>query len=883
MKLQPMIKNTNFELLLPVGQKEMALAAIHNGADAIYVGFPGFNARGRSYDFEVQELKEIIDTCHLYGVKVNLAFNIVIFEEEIAKVVTAIHDILPLKPDALIVQDLGLAQIIRKIAPLQPIHASTQMTITNDLAIQFVDDLRIKRFVLGRENSLPEIKLIKEKTDKELEVFVHGALCVSYSGQCFTSESLGGRSANRGQCAQSCRFSYDLIVDGEKYNTLDKNYLVSPQDLCGIQEIPELMKIGVTSFKIEGRLKTPEFVASSAKEFRTAMDRYLKGKNLNSSEIAEAKKNMATQYSRGFFSGWLHGVDHQQLVDGTFSSHRGALIGTVIGREDNSILLVELTNETAESSTALKPGDGLLWTLGDKEWGSFIFSVEKVRAKIYRIGISKDLRTENDFTDAKLYLNHNKDLKKDLNKSFQDKNYFKRIPVKVEIIIDIDKPVLAKITDDRFLVQGQSASNTSLAQKRPLSDEDIRNEFDSLSGSAFKLEELNIIRTTKESVFLNAKDLKNLRQNLIAELTIKRSSQRIEVSDFDLLTEESGEYFKFDKTSLFEVKLQNIASSENNENTYPEFQVKPSNTLKFNVLLRSREQVDDLCLAINDNKFSAQDFNCIILDFEFGRDYQSSMDKLRALDLKIGIATTRILKPQEYTNLKIIAGLKPDMILARNLGAIHYFQKINPFQGQLLGDFSLNVTNHLTADYLLSKNLASLCLSYDLNQSQVSEILKNSAAERLEITVHQFMPSFHMEHCVFAAFLSKGSSFKDCGKPCEKHHVQLRDQFNNLHWIKPDHECRNTMFNAKAQTAIKFVADWKNLGLGNIRYEALHETGAELISKIQSYVLYLKGNLNLDETLKSLKTTETYGLSEGSFSKEHKYQSRKKDFSTQDY
>lgn len=860
MKLQPMIKNTNFELLLPVGQKEMALAAIHNGADAIYVGFPGFNARGRSYDFEVQELKEIIDTCHLYGVKVNLAFNIVIFEEEIAKVVTAIHDILPLKPDALIVQDLGLAQIIRKIAPLQPIHASTQMTITNDLAIQFVDDLRIKRFVLGRENSLPEIKLIKEKTDKELEVFVHGALCVSYSGQCFTSESLGGRSANRGQCAQSCRFSYDLIVDGEKYNTLDKNYLVSPQDLCGIQEIPELMKIGVTSFKIEGRLKTPEFVASSAREFRTAMDRFLEGQNLSSSEIAEAKKNMATQYSRGFFSGWLHGVDHQQLVDGTFSSHRGALIGTVIGREDNSILLVELTNE---ATTNLKPGDGLLWTLADKEWGSFIFSVEKVRAKIYRIGISKDLRTENGFNDAKLYLNHNKDLKKDLNKSFQDKNYFKRIPVKIEVIIDIDKPVLAKITDDRFLVQGQSASNTSLAQKRPLSDEDIRNEFDSLSASAFKLEELNIVRKTKESVFLNAKDLKNLRQSIIAELTTKRSSQRIEVSDFDLLTEENGEYFKFDKTSLFEDT--------------------PSNTLKFNVLLRSREQVDDICLAINDNKFYAQDFNCIILDFEFGRDYQSSMEKLRTLNLKIGIATTRILKPQEYTNLKIIAGLKPDMILARNLGAIHYFQKINPFQGQLLGDFSLNVTNHLTADYLLAKNLTSLCLSYDLNQNQVSEILKNSTPEKLEITVHQFMPSFHMEHCVFAAFLSKGSSFKDCGKPCEKHHVQLRDQFNNLHWIKPDHECRNTMFNAKAQTAIKFVADWKTLGLGSIRYEALHETGAELINKIQSYVDFLKGNLSLDETLKSLKTTETYGLSEGSFRKEHKYQSRKKDFSAQDY
>ncbi|MBC7457284.1 MAG: U32 family peptidase, partial [Bdellovibrionaceae bacterium] len=268
----------NFELLLPVGHKEMALAAIHNGADAIFVGFPGFNARGRSYDHELTELQEIIETCHLYGVKVNLAFNIVIFENELDQVVEAIKKVLPLKPDALIVQDLGLVSLIRQIAPNQVIHGSTQMTVTNDLAIELLSDLNIKRFVLGRENSLSEIKLIKKSTEKELEVFVHGALCVSYSGQCFTSESIGGRSANRGQCAQSCRFSYDLIVDGEKKNTVDRDYLVSPQDLCGIAEIPELMEIGVNSFKVEGRLKSPEYVASVASSYKDVMNKTLDNK-----------------------------------------------------------------------------------------------------------------------------------------------------------------------------------------------------------------------------------------------------------------------------------------------------------------------------------------------------------------------------------------------------------------------------------------------------------------------------------------------------------------------------------------------------------------------------------------------------------------------------
>ena len=239
----------NFELLLPVGNVEMALAAIHNGADAIYVGFPGYNARGRAIDFEVEELRNIIQTCHLHGVKAHLALNILIFPDELEKLVPVLERILPLKPDALIVQDLGLASLIRQMAPHQVIHGSTQMTVTNHEAITLLDDLDIKRFVLGRENSLREIELIKAQTNKDLEVFVHGALCVSYSGQCFTSESIGGRSANRGQCAQSCRFGYEMWVDGEKKSLVQKQYLVSPQDLCGVAEIPALMDLGSPPLK----------------------------------------------------------------------------------------------------------------------------------------------------------------------------------------------------------------------------------------------------------------------------------------------------------------------------------------------------------------------------------------------------------------------------------------------------------------------------------------------------------------------------------------------------------------------------------------------------------------------------------------------------------
>ena len=369
----------NSELLLPVGNIQMAQAAIHNGANAIYVGMPGFNARGRTHDHNFDELKQIIELCHLYDVHVHVAFNILIFQNEIDRAMETLQEVLKLNPDALIIQDLGIVRLVRSLAPNQVIHGSTQMTITNHEAISLLDDLKIERFVLGRENSLSEIRMIKEKTTKELEVFVHGALCVAYSGQCFTSEAIGGRSANRGQCAQSCRLEYDLIVDDKKVDLLDSKYLVSPQDLCGIDDIPKLKELGIESFKVEGRLKSPEFVASVAHSYRKAIDQY------DSEEAKKNKEIMALTYSRGFFNGWIDGVNHQKLVDGTYSSNRGLFVGHVLRVTGTSVLV--------ESETEIFPGDGVLIAKGDKQFGANIYEVSKNnKGYILRFQNSADLK-----------------------------------------------------------------------------------------------------------------------------------------------------------------------------------------------------------------------------------------------------------------------------------------------------------------------------------------------------------------------------------------------------------------------------------------------------------------------------------------------------------
>ena len=225
--------------------------------------------------------------------------------------------------DALIVQDIGLVRLAREITPELPIHASTQMTITSPEGVRFAKELGAELVVLARELSLRE--MAKFDSALPLEVFVHGALCVAYSGQCLTSESLGRRSANRGECAQACRMPYELIVDGALRDLGDKRYLLSPQDLSAVGEIPALIEQGIASFKIEGRLKSPEYVAAVCQVYRKAIDAALEGRE--GAVTAEDRYAMEMTFSRGLFSGWMHGVNHQELVGARFGKKRGPLIG----------------------------------------------------------------------------------------------------------------------------------------------------------------------------------------------------------------------------------------------------------------------------------------------------------------------------------------------------------------------------------------------------------------------------------------------------------------------------------------------------------------------------------------------------------------------------
>ena len=266
------------ELLAPAGYWDCVRAAVENGADAVYFGLDRFNARMRSQNFTESDLPELMAFLHSRGVKGYITFNTLIFPSELAAAERYLRTMITAGVDAAIVQDVGMCRLIRHLSADFPIHGSTQMTITSAAGVEFANNLDIQLVVLARECSLKDIEKIQQQTQAialPLEVFVHGALCVAYSGQCLTSESLGGRAANRGECAQACRMTYDMKVDGELIDLEDKQYLLSPQDLSGLAVLPDLIQSGVSCLKIEGRLKSPEYVANVTHVYRQALDRAL--------------------------------------------------------------------------------------------------------------------------------------------------------------------------------------------------------------------------------------------------------------------------------------------------------------------------------------------------------------------------------------------------------------------------------------------------------------------------------------------------------------------------------------------------------------------------------------------------------------------------------
>ncbi len=803
----PLNSKTRPELLAPAGNWECARAAVANGADAIYFGMPRFNARLRADNFSEGDLPQLMTFLHRHGVKGFVAFNTLIFTGELADAAEQLRVLEAAGVDAVIVQDLGLARMVKALTPNLRLHASTQMTLTSPEGVAFAKRLGIDQAVLARELSLRELERFKDET-VPLEVFVHGALCVAYSGQCLTSESLGRRSANRGECAQACRMTYDLIVDGEHRDLGDKRYLLSPQDLAAVNEIPRLMELGIRSFKIEGRLKTPEYVAAVTRIYRRAID--------EAHEAFTSQRDMyelEMAFSRGLFTGWMHGVNHQKLVGALYGKKRGPLVGRVTRIVDND------TVELDALGAGIKPGDGVAFenlNNTNDEQGGAVYEI-RGRTLSFRHG---HLRMESIPVGTRVFKTSDPALNRELRATFEGE-----IPLRKQGRLEL---TLTGRVGDRLVlhcgcVSVKSEMVLQQAVKRPLTLETVREQLGRLGGTAYELGVVNF--EVEGEVMLPISELNRLRRELLAALEGNAVPRTLQAP-----------------SSTLDAMLRSIPKPDPHRRE-----------CELRVLCRSMEQIQ-AALECGVSR--------LYVDFEDIRKYPEAVKQVRdAGAVEIWLATPRIQKAAEAGFFKLIERAAPDGVLIRNLGALAFF-KDSPLK--LTGDFSLNVANPLTAAFLKEQTaLEQLTLSYDLNLEQVIDLLHAAPPEWFELTLHQHMPMFHMEHCAFAAFMSTGTDFTNCGRPCERHRVHLRDRVGMSHPLKADVGCRNTLFNAVAQTGAVYYDDLFAAGLRSFRVELLEHDANETAEVIQLYQGLLVGEVQAEAVWRKLKAQSQLGVTRG--------------------
>jgi len=830
------------ELLSPAGNWDCARAAVAAGADAIFFGLPKFNARLRADNFIAEDLPELMEYLHRYGVKGFVTMNTLIFTGEMAAAEAQLRMIADAGVDALIIQDLGLAKLARTVAPNVELHASTQMTITSPEGLAFAESLfPMERAVLARELSIKEIERFKgSKTP--LEVFVHGALCVAYSGQCLTSESLGQRSANRGECAQACRMPYEIVVDGETRELGEVRYLLSPQDLAAADLIPDLIRAGVKSFKIEGRLKSPEYVAAVTRVYRKAIDAAL---SETPDPITDADRyELEMTFSRGLSTGWLSGTNHPYLTHGRFGKKRGPLLGEIVDCGEGWIKLGKTTG------VPITAGDGVVFDAGenrDLEQGARIWKISGDRLIFHTTysGINFD-RIKPGVT---LYKTSDPKLESDIRRFWQNTRPAERkTPLDIIVTGRPGEPMIlsAKVAGAPNLVAGASSPSPSSghpapmistaspiplqpAAKHPLTTEILFAQLSRLGDTDYELGSLE--NRLEGDCHLALSALNQLRRALVSALpkTGPRTSVRssITTTHQDLLP------------STFDIERPT------------------SDVPKLSVLCRTTEQVAAAIETGNET---------IYCDFEDPRRFKDAVSLFRTTGFKpdaaIFLATPRILKAGETGYLKLIERAEPDGLLLRNLAALEFYK--NRSDLRKAGDFSLNVANPITAKLLMEKaQLEYLTISYDLNISQVIELLKGAPADWFELTIHQHMPMFHMEHCVFCTFLSAGTTYKDCGRPCEKHVVHLRDRVGQLHRLQADVGCRNTLFNGRAQTGARFFDPLRHAGLSRFRLELLDEDAATAAKTIRAYQKLLSGESDPFTLLDQVEAIEKLGVTEG--------------------
>jgi U32 family peptidase len=811
------------ELLAPAGDWDCVRAAIENGADAVYFGLDtGFNARARAANFPLADLPRLMHTLHLRGLRGYATLNTLVFSNELADFARVVEAVADAGVDAVLVQDVGAALAIRELRPDLPLHASTQMTLTSAETIRLAEELGMDRVVVARELSIDEITAIRRATPLPLEVFVHGALCVAYSGQCLTSESLGGRSANRGQCAQACRLPYDLVCDGRDVDLGDQKYLLSPQDLAAYALAPELIEAGVAAFKIEGRLKTPEYVANITRHYREAIDTAVAGRPV--AFTPRQVEEMELSFSRGFSPGWLHGCDHKMLVPATSSAKRGVRLGTVAAVRGERVA-VDLV-------AGVKRGDGVAFDCGatsDDAVGGRVYEIfDRGRSLTDTVAEGRvefafargGLDTARIAPGQTVWKTDDQELAARLRRSFSGEPK-RRQPVDLDVTVAVGEPVrVTARTASGATCSVASAEPTREATKHPLVEDTLRDQLGRLGGTPFELRGLTSRITG--AAMLPFSVLGRLRHDLVAALEAACAT-RPRGADGP------------------RAPVAEVPPPADGERGPP----------VLHVLVRSLDQLRR-ALELGERRIHAE--------FADIRQYADAVARCRNAGATIQLATPRIQKPDEIGIFRLLARQQPDGVLVRNWAGLRFFRDAGL---PVVGDFSLNVANERSAAFFLAAGCDRVTASYDCNRDQLLDLVAAGPATRFEVVIHQRMPMFHMEHCVFCAVLSPGTNKTNCGRPCDAHVVALRDRIGVEHPLTADVGCRNTLYNAVPQSGAEAVSALLACGVRHLRVEFLDENDAEIDRVIAAYRALVAGRTTGRAVWSALKAANRVGVTRG--------------------
>lgn len=831
------------ELMSPAGYWPELQTAIESGADAVYFGLNHFSARAK-VGFSLDELPEVIQTLHQRNVKGFVTFNTLVFDHELKQAEAAIEAIARAGTDAVIVQDVGVVELIKAVAPELEIHGSTQMSITSAQGADFAASLGCSRVVLGRELSLKDIRKIADATQVELEVFVHGALCVSYSGQCFSSEAWGGRSANRGKCAQACRLSYDLIVDGEARDLGAYRYLLSPGDLCAIDQIPELMDIGVACVKIEGRYKDAAYVAMTTRAYRDAIDLAAMDRRVSIED--EQRLDLEQIYSRGLGAHFMSGVDHQKVVIGRAPRHRGVKVGSVIQVNTKSVVV--------ESEHEIRRGDGVVFDAADwrspdePEEGGNVYEVKPIGiAETIQPLVAADttlVKLEFGYTD----IDFSRIKPGDLVWRTNDPKLYKRLKpltrtevpvftrsVSFDVTANVGQPLsITAKTESGDSETFNSDEPLASAKKRGLDQDMVQEKLGRLGGTPFHLGGINL--QTQGDAFVPTSLLNHARRFLV-----------------DALFEAAGKTQPIAATAVLDDDLTRFK---------PEpiaAEATPSEVSRLHLLVRHGDQLDAAIETAAKTPIAS-----ITLDYLELYGLRPAVEKIRAAGIRPRVASPRILKPAEQKVVRFLQSLECD-ILVRSAGLLEDLKQTELAAGcELIGDFSLNIANAITAFKFLKTGISRFAPTYDLNAQQITDLTQHVPPENIEVICYSHLPVFHTEHCVFCRFLSEGTDNTNCGHPCETHKIAVRDQHNRAHPVMADVGCRNTVFGAEAQVDIPSISTWTGAGLRHFRLEFVHETAEQVAQISESFGQFFHDSIGQPELELALKQHSDQGTTTGS-------------------